>query len=164
MSINPPQSFDWTVRNLYKAFNEWLEEVNLFFELQKFKGQGKDYAAITVNVVKKKKSLLIYLLGRKDQQIYWSLTVKNTKREMVENDNERTLEMVIEAFKDNCKPMKTLIVDRIEFLQKEQSENESFEDYLLNLKLSSNDCEWNNVTQNDMIKLKIIKGIHDRKT
>ena len=33
--------------------------------------------------------------------------------------------MVIEAFKDNYKSMKTLTVDRVEFLRKEQSENES---------------------------------------
>ena len=47
-------------RNLHKGFNEWLEEVNLFFELQKFEGVGKDYAAKTANVVKKKKSLFIF--------------------------------------------------------------------------------------------------------
>ena len=69
MSINPPQSFDWTVRSLYKALNESLEEGNLFLELQKFEGDGKDYAAKTVNVVKKK-NLFIYLLGRKGQQIF----------------------------------------------------------------------------------------------
>ena len=130
-----------------------------FFELQKFEGEGKDYAAKTANVVKKKKSFFIYLLGRKGQQIYWSLTVKNTKGETAENDDERTLEMVIEAFKDYCKPMETLTVDRVEFLRKGQSENERFEDYLLNLKSGYKDCEWNNV---NMIKLQIIK--YDRKT
>ena len=51
----------------------------------------------------------------------------------------------------------------MEFLRKEQSKDESFEDYLLNLKSSSKDCVWNNVTENDMIKLQIIKGIHDKK-
>ena len=71
--------------------------------------------------------------------------------------------MVIEAFNDHCKPMKTLTVDRVEFLRKKQSENDSFDDYL-NLKLSSKDCEWNNITENDMIKLQIVKRIHDRKT
>ena len=81
---------------------------------------------------------------------------------MIEND-ERTLKMVIEASKDYCKPMKTLTIDRVELLWKEQSENESFEDYLLNLKSSLEDCEWNNVTKNDMIKLQIIKGVHNRK-
>ena len=60
MSINPPQSFDWTARNLHKTFNECHEEVNLFFELQKFEGGDKDYAAKTANVVKKKKSLFIF--------------------------------------------------------------------------------------------------------
>ena len=89
----------------------WLEEVNLFFELQKFEGEGKDYASKTANVLKKKNSLFIYLLGRKGLQICLSLAVKNTKGETVENDDERTLEMVIEAFKDYCKSMKTLTVD-----------------------------------------------------
>ena len=50
---------------------------------------------------------------------------------------KKKLEMVIEAFKDYCKPMKTLT--GVEFLRKEQSNDESFEDYLLNLKSSSND-------------------------
>ena len=78
---------------------------------------------------------------------------------MVENDGKRTLEMVIEAIKDYYKPMETLTKDRVEFLRKGQSENERFEEYLLNLKLSSKD----NVTKNDIIKLQIIKEIHDRK-
>ena len=72
--------------------------------------------------------------------------------------------MVIEAFNDYCKPMKTLTVDIVEFLRKEQSKDEGFEDYLLNFKSSSKDCEWNNVTEYDMIKLQIIKGIHDKKS
>ena len=36
----------------------------------------------------------VYVLGRKGQQIYRSLTVKNAKGETVENDNDRTLKMV----------------------------------------------------------------------
>ena len=107
--------------------------------------------------------MFIYLLGKKDQQIYKTLTIKNAKGETIENDDKKKFEMVIEAFKDYCKPMKILTVDRVEFLRKEQSKDESFEDYLLNLKSSSKDCEWN-VTENDMIKLQIIKGIHDKKT
>ena len=82
---------------------------------------------------------------------------------MIENDDERTFKMVIEAVKDYCKCMKTLTIDRVEFLRKEQNENESFEDYLLNLKSRSKDWEWNNITEDDMIKLQLIKGIHNRK-
>ena len=108
--------------------------------------------------------MFIYLLGKKVQQIYKTLTIKNAKGETIENDDEKKLEMVIKAFKNYCKPMKTLTDHRVEFLWKEQSKDESFEDYLLNLKLSSKDCEWNNVIENDMIKLQIIKGIHNKKT
>ena len=49
---------------------------------------------------RKKRSLFIYLLRKKDQQIYKTLTIKNAKGETVENDDEKKLEMVIEAFKD----------------------------------------------------------------
>ena len=143
MSINPPQSFDWTVRNLHKAFNEWLEEVNLFFEFQKFEGEGRDSATKAANVEKKKRSLFIYLLGKKGQQIYKTLPIKNAKRETIENDDEKKLEMVIEAFKDYCKPMKTLTVDRVEFLRKEKSKDESFEDYLLNAQNSPEGTRFN---------------------
>ena len=113
MSINPPQSFAWTVRNLHKAFTEWLEEMNLFFEFQKFEGEGRDSATKAANVEKKKRSLFIYLSGKKDQQIYKTLTIKNAKGETIENDDEKKLEIVIEVFKDYCKPMKTLTVDRV---------------------------------------------------
>ena len=90
MSINPPQSFDLTVRNLHKAFNEWLEEVNLFFEFQKFKGEGRDSTTKAANV-EKKRSLFIYLLGKKGQQIYKTLTIKNARGETIENDDEKNL-------------------------------------------------------------------------
>ena len=108
--------------------------------------------------------MFIYPLGKKGQQIYGNLRVKNAKGETVKNDDERTLKMVIEVFKHYCKPMKTLTIDRVEFLGKKQTENENFEEYLLNMKSNSKADEWNNITKNNMIKLQIIKGIHDRKT
>ena len=58
MSINPPQSFDWTAKNLHKAFNKWYGEVNLFCELQISEGEGKDYTAKSASVVKKKEVCL----------------------------------------------------------------------------------------------------------
>ena len=64
ISINPPQCFDWTVRNLHKAFNEWLDEVNLFFEFQKFEQEGRDSTTKAANVEKKKKKF-VYLPFRK---------------------------------------------------------------------------------------------------
>ena len=142
----------------------WKSE-SFFFEFQKIEGEGRDSTTKAANVEKKKKrSLFIYLLRKKGWQIYITLTIRNAKGVTIENDDEKKIEMVIEAFKDYCKPMKTLIVDVVEFIGKEQSKDESFEDYLLNLKSSSKDFEWNNVTENDMIKLQIIKGIHDKKT
>ena len=99
--------------NLCKAFNDWLVEVNLFFELEICEGESQDYVAKSAYVLKKEKSLFIDLLGRKGQQIYQSPTFKNVKGEIVENDNERTLKMVFKVIKDYYKPMKTLTIDRV---------------------------------------------------
>ena len=85
--------------------------MNLFFELEICEGESQDYVAKSAYVLKKEKSLFIDLLGRKDQQIYWSPTVKNLKGEIVENDNEKKLKMVFKVIKDYCKPMKTLTLD-----------------------------------------------------
>ena len=41
------------------------------------------------------------------------------KGETAENDDERTLEIVIESCKNYCIPMKTFSVDRVDFLRKE---------------------------------------------
>ena len=59
MAINPPQSFDWTVRNLHKAFNEWLEEENLFFEFQKFEG-GVEIVPLKLQMLKRKKEVCLF--------------------------------------------------------------------------------------------------------
>ena len=76
MSINPPQSFDWTVRNLHKAFNEWLEEVNLFFlNFRNLKGRV-EIVSPKLQMLKRKKDHR----GKKGQQIYKTLTIKNAKR------------------------------------------------------------------------------------
>ena len=57
-------------REIYtKLLTSGLKKWTCFFELQKFEGEGKDYPAKTESVVKKKKSLFIYLLERKGQQI-----------------------------------------------------------------------------------------------
>ena len=90
MSINPPQSFDWTVRNLHKTFNEWLEKVNLFFlNFRNLKGSLEIVPLKLQMLKRKKRSLFIYLLGKKGQQIYKTLTIKNTKGETIENDDEK---------------------------------------------------------------------------
>ena len=63
--------------------------MNLFFEFQKFEGEGRDSDTNAANVEKKKRSLFIYLLGKKGQQIYKTLTIKNAKGETIENDDEK---------------------------------------------------------------------------
>lgn len=51
--------------------------------------EGRDSTAKAANVEKKKRSLFIYLLGKKGQQIYKTLTIKNAKGETIENDDEK---------------------------------------------------------------------------
>ena len=64
MLINPPQSFDWTVRNLHKAFNEWLEEVNLFLEFRNLNGRV-EIEPLKLQMLKRKKKKFVYLPFRK---------------------------------------------------------------------------------------------------
>ena len=63
---------------------------------------------------------------------------------------------------ENCEPTKTLVIDRVNFLQRDQLDGESFENYLLHLQTMANNCDWDNAKSNDMIVLNIIKGITNK--
>ena len=69
-----------------------------------------------MNTVKKKKKK-----KRKKRLVnIETVMVKNVEGQTVDNDKQRRLEMVIQAFKDFCKPMKTITMDQVDFLRKEQ--------------------------------------------
>ena len=89
---------------MHKDFNEWLEEVNLFFEFQKFESEGRDSTSKGANVEKKKRSLFIYLLGKKSRQIYKTLTIKNAKGETNENEDEKKIEWLSKHSRTTASP------------------------------------------------------------
>lgn len=85
VSTNPLQSFDWTAINLHRAFDEWLEEVCLFLEFQKFEGEERDNNnAKAANILKKKKSWFIYFLGEEANKYIKNLIFKNAEGESIE--------------------------------------------------------------------------------
>ena len=90
MSINPPQSFDWTVRNLHKAFNKWLEEVKLFFEFQKFEGEGRDSVAEPISM-------------STPQMNYVNENSQNNRKEQRQGNNNNKWQFICRIYKRVCK-------------------------------------------------------------
>ena len=75
--VNSPGQMDWDAKNLNKTYESWLKQVKLYFEFQKFDGEGADDAAKAANVLKKRKNMFLYLLGEKSMLIYESLEIKD---------------------------------------------------------------------------------------
>ena len=160
-NIKPPDTFNWEERNLKKAWDEWYQEFTLYVRISRFRGEGVDEAARTVDIFHQKKSLLMYLIGKKGREIYSTLRFKDEKNIEVPEETA-TLSMINNAFKEYCEPRKSIFVDRVTFLRREQESSESIEQFILALQTMAKSCDWDNVSENDMIVLAILKGIKDK--
>ena len=160
-TVRPPDTFNWEERNLKKAWSEWYREFQLYISIVRFVGTGADDAAKAADILKQKKSLLMYQIGRKGREIYDTFEFKNEEGASIEED-ARTTDMINKKFEAYCEPTKTIVIDRVNFLRRDQQEGESFENYLLHLKTIAKGCDWDNAKNNDMIVLNIIKGIRNK--
>ena len=64
-NIRPPETFNWEERNLKKAWNEWFRGFKLYTDIVRFTGIGADANARNADILRQKKSLLMYQIGKK---------------------------------------------------------------------------------------------------
>lgn len=76
--------------------------------------------------------------------------------------NRAIYAMVVAAFETYCNPRKNLIYERYMFNQRNQGDGETFDEFLLALKLLSRYCEYGN-TESQMIRDRIVAGTSDNK-
>ena len=65
MNIKPIDTFNWEVRDLKIDWDNWYKEFSLYINIVKFEGEGENEAAKAGHVLQQKKSLLMYLIGKK---------------------------------------------------------------------------------------------------
>lgn len=98
-------------------------------------------------------SLFLHTIGQDALEIYNTFTFE-------EENDRNVLEMIIEKFENYCRPLKNLTFDRHKFFSRDQKDQESFEDYVRNLKILANACEFGDL-KDSLIRDRIVCGIED---
>ena len=146
--FNPPDKLHYeSVQELPKAWEKWKRSFDIFMEASEC--DKKDD--------KIKVSIMLNLIGPKGQELYDSFSWNNA-------DDKKVLNTVIEKFQEHVKLHKSVTVSRYDFFSYSQKENQSLEDYIKELTIKRNDCNFDNDNNiNDsLLRDRIIGGINDR--
>ena len=102
---------------------------------------------------KVKASLFLHVIGEE------ALEVFNTF-EFTDAGDANKLDPVIQKFEDYCSPKKNTTFERYVFFSRKQKESEPFEQWLTELKMLANSCEFETL-RDSLIKDAIVLGVHD---
>ena len=99
------------------------------------------------------RAILLNIMGEKGIEIYETLNI-------CETEEAPKLNEVIERFDQHFKPLKNTTFKRHEFFTAKQTEMQTFAEYVTELKIKSNDCEFGEL-KDSLIRDKIILGLKD---
>lgn len=148
-SLRAPGPLDVNSRNLSLTWKRWKEEILLYLDL-----------AVEDDAAKKRKTLL-YLIGENARKVYGTFTIVNAQNEAVA-EADRTVEQIVAAFETYCNPKKNETVERYKFFTRSQSNGETFDEYITDLKTLAAECGFGEIRES-LIRDRILIGILDGK-
>ncbi|KAI8480674.1 hypothetical protein Bbelb_415670 [Branchiostoma belcheri] len=148
-SLRAPGPLDVNSRNLCLTWKRWKEEILLYLDL-----------AVEDDAAKKRKTLL-YLIGENARKVYGTFTIVNAQNAAVA-EADRTVEQIVAAFETYCNPKKNETVERYKFFTRSQSNGETFDEYITDLKTLAAECGFGEIRES-LIRDRILIGILDGK-
>ena len=140
--LEPPQSFLFE-GNISHGWKTWSKHFDFFLTATESDEKSD----------KVKTSILLSCIGPKGREIY------ETFQFATEGDRF-ILDTVLEKFTAYCNPRKNITIIRHKFFTYKQQEGQSFNDYVIELKKRSSECEFGNL-QDSLVKDMIVCGVID---
>lgn len=131
---------DWEAKDLHTAFKRFKEHANFMFEGP----LSNKTEAIRCNY-------LMLWVGDKGRHIYSTWTI--------EDGDEKKLKTYYDKFEEYCKPKSNKIYNRYVFKSRVQKENESFEQFVTELRTLIKDCDYPAATTDEHIRDHIVFGV-----
>ncbi|MEW8548052.1 MAG: RNase H-like domain-containing protein [Candidatus Thiodiazotropha sp.] len=131
---------DWEAKDLHTAFKRFKEHARFMFEGP----LSNKTEAIQCNY-------LMLWVGDKGRRIYSTWTI--------EDGDEKKLKTYYDKFEEYCKPKSNTIYNRYVFKSRVQKENESFEQFVTELKTLIKDCDYSAATTDEHIRDHIVFGV-----
>ena len=100
---------------------------------------------------------LLTVIGEDGREVY------STFRDWAQDGDDRRILPVLRKFAEYCQPRKNVPFERYKFNKRTQESGESYEQYKTTLRKLSEACEFDTITPNEILRDRLIFGIHDTK-
>ena len=100
---------------------------------------------------------LLTVIGEDGREVY------STFRDWAQDGDDRRILPVLRKFAEYCQPRKNVPFERNKFNKRTQESGESYEQYKTTLRKLSEACEFDTITPNEILRDRLIFGIHDSK-
>ena len=140
--LKPPTEIDFEAKSLPQEWKRWKEELLLYLDLAM---QEMD-ESLKVKMFK-------YLIGKTGREIYATMHFDTEEK-------DHTIDKLVKPFDAHCDPVKNETVERYKFFTRNQEHGESIENYLTELKILVNTCNFESF-KDSLLRDRIICGIID---
>ena len=100
---------------------------------------------------------LLTVIGEDGREVY------STFRDWAQDGADRRILPVLRKFAEYCQPRKNVPFERYKFNKRTQESGYSYEQYKTTLLKLSEACEFDTITPNEIMRYRLIFGIHDTK-
>ena len=111
-----------------------------------------------------KYSVFLFLIGDQGRGVFNTMQWEKKRDEEVNptDEDEITVKQLFQKFEEYCLPKKNLVVERRKFFWKNKQDNETFDQYMTELKNLASTCEFGEL-HDGLLTCKIVDGIRSEK-
>lgn len=142
IKVDTPKPLDFV-----NASTQWVEWLRRFRRFKNISGLAGQENSVQIDT-------FLYILGPESEDVYEQL--------VFDNDDERTLDMVIAAFTQYFQPRSNVLHYRTQFYNRKQTGSETAEEYIRSIHSLASKCRFTeNLTKDDMVKDRLLSGMSD---
>ena len=148
-----PREMDFNASNLAATWKKWKQNME-FYLTAVMRGKSEE----------EKYSVFLFLIGEQGRDIFNTMEwEKKVDAEGNETDEDNiTVKELFKNFEEYCLPKKNLVVERRKFFWKNQHDDETFDQYMTELKNLASTCEFGEL-HDGLLTYKIADGIRSEK-
>ncbi|KAI0227456.1 hypothetical protein LSAT2_022086 [Lamellibrachia satsuma] len=137
-----------------------IHDTNAADKWRKFLAAWENYALATELDAKPQAvqvATLLTVIGEDGREVH------STFRDWAQDGDDRRILPVLKKFAEYCQPRKNVPFERYKFNKRMQESGEPYEQYKTALRKLSEACEFDTITPNEILRDRLIFGIHDTK-
>ena len=143
-----PREINFNSLNLAAIWKKWRQNVEFYLT-----------AMMREKTEEEKYSVFLFLIGEQGRDIFntmeWDKKVDAWGNQAEEDDI--TVKKLFERFEEYCLPKKNLVVERRKFFWKNQHDDETFDQFMIELRNLASTCEFGDLNES-LLLYKVVDG------